>query len=99
VTINSQTFTVIQEGYACAYSLSQPRIDARNEGEEDQIRVTAAPGCRWSATTGDNWITVRTPNGVGTDWAYFTIARNTGSAREGSITLAGQRVIVTQPRG
>lgn len=99
VIVNNQPFVVVQEGFACVYTLSMSTIDSPNEGSQQQIRVTAASGCRWSVTTGDSWITVRTPDGVGTDWAYFSIAPNGGAARQGSITIAGQRVLVTQARG
>jgi hypothetical protein len=99
LTINGQAFAIRQEGYACTYALSDAAFDARNEGGEFTVRVTAPAGCRWSVTSTTSWITVRTANGAGSDYAYFTVASNTGDARSGFITIAGQRVNITQARG
>jgi hypothetical protein len=99
LTFNSLTATVVQEGYGCVYTLSAAAIEARNEGSVHSIHVTAPPDCRWSVTTNDSWITVNTAGGSGSDYVSITVAPNTADARQGSVTIAGQRIIVTQPQG
>jgi hypothetical protein len=99
VTINTQSWTVIQEGIACVYTLSASAFDARNEGQALNLHVSTQAGCRWSATSANSWIAVQTQSGAGPDYVYFTVAPNTGDARQGSITVAGQRVIINQARG
>ena len=99
LTVNNETFRVLQEAARCTVTLDADVMNARNEGGRMQVRVSTAVGCSWSATSSDSWISVRTPTGTGTDYAYFDVAPNSGDTRQGTVTIAGQRVTVTQARG
>jgi hypothetical protein len=99
LTVNNQTFRVLQEAARCTFTLDADTLDARNEGGRMSVRVSSASGCSWSVTSSDSWITIRTPTGTGTDYAYFDVAPNSGDTRQGTVTIAGQRVTVTQARG
>jgi hypothetical protein len=63
------------------------------------LRVNTTAGCAWSATTTDSWIALTPRSGTGSDYVYLDISPNPGDARQGTVTIAGQRVNVTQPRG
>ena len=61
------------------------------------VAVTAGAGCTWTATSGVPWITVTSgASGTGNGPVGFSVAANTGSARSGTMTIAGQTFTVNQ---
>ncbi len=54
------------------------------------MQVTTSAGCPWTATTSATWIKLANTSGVGNSEVLYTVDRNTGAAREGTITVAGQ---------
>lgn len=59
-----------------------------------QVRTSA--GCAWTATTSATWIKLANTTGVGNGEVRYTVDRNTGAAREGTIRVAGQTHRVEQ---
>jgi hypothetical protein len=60
------------------------------------VEATGA-GLPWSAIANDNWITLQNgPNYVGSATVHFRVAANTGAARVGTLTIAGETVRVEQ---
>ena len=53
-------------------------------------------GCAWTATTSATWIKLANTPGVGNGDVPHTVDRNTGAAREGTITIGGQTHRVEQ---
>jgi hypothetical protein len=98
ITAGGQTFTVNQSG-ACAYSLSSTSVSAPSGGASGTVTVTTANGCAWSAASNAPWITISPSAGTGTGTVTFSSAANTGIARTGTITIAGQTFIVNQAGG
>ena len=96
VTVNNQSFSVVQQADPCVFTLSSQALDARNEGSSLEVRVTTQDGCAWSVSTSASWITLRSTGSTGTDYARFDAAPNTGSTRQGTVVVAGQAVTVTQ---
>ena len=98
VTIAGQTFTVIEAGTACTYSISSARILADPSGISGSVTVTVAGGCGWSASSGVNWITLTGGNtGSGNGSVSYVVASNPGPcSRRGALTIAGLTVMVTQ---
>ena len=98
VTIAGRTFTVNQAG-SCAASLNPSSATvAAAGGAGPSIAVTIAPGCAWTASTGDSWLSItQGTSGNGNGAVAFSAAANTGSVRTGSLTIAGQTFAVTQP--
>lgn len=99
LTVNTQTYRVVQEGVRCVYTLDIPTLQFVNDGGLVEFGLTTSAGCSWAVTTGESWITVVTPNGVGSGTIRLNIARNTGPVRQGVVTIAGQQVTFTQARG
>jgi hypothetical protein len=99
-TIAGQALTVTQAG-SCALSISPASQSiAATGGNGIPIAVTTATGCTWSATTGDDWITITAgASGNGTGTVNFTVAADSGPARTGTITIAGQTFTVSQANG
>jgi uncharacterized repeat protein (TIGR01451 family) len=70
-------------------------------GGEDRINLTVPAQCTWVATSNNDWITIASkPTGTGPDIISFVIRENfTGSARLGSINIAGLLFTITQDGG
>src|SRR3989344_2429013 len=58
--------------------------------------VTNLSTCPWTPTTATPWITIVSGTGPGSGTVLITVAPNTGAARTGVVTIAGQNVSVPQ---
>jgi hypothetical protein len=95
-----QTFTVNQAAAPpapCTYSISPPDAAMPAAGGSGAIAVSAASGCSWTANSTAPWLSVTSgASGSGNGSVAFTVAANPGSARSGTITVAGQTFTVNQ---
>jgi hypothetical protein len=99
LTIAGRTLTVNQAG-ACTYTLSARAAEVPAAGGGGSVAVTAPAACPWTAASHDAWLTVTAgASGAGNGTVTFSAAEGTGSARTGSLTIAGQPFSVTQPAG
>jgi hypothetical protein len=103
ITVAGQTVTVSQEAALpppaepCTYSVTPTMHDAGPDGGQASSNVTAASHCAWTAVSSVAWVTVtQGASGTGTGTVQFTIAANTGPARSGTLTIAGQTVTIHQ---
>lgn len=97
VMVGGRGFAVIQNAVGCSYTLSQTSFDQSPAGGGLALRLTVAPlDCTWTATASEGWVTVRTPSGTGTANLDFELTPNTGDVRHAYLTIAGQRVNITQ---
>ena len=82
----------------CTVSISPTSRTVVTAGGADNVTVTAASGCAWTAVANAPWIHVTsgaggTENGI----VQFTVDANTSSsARTGTMTIAGQTLTVNQ---
>ena len=85
----------------CAFSLSQVEVFVPMSGGSASINMSAPTGCSWSANTADAWISiVSAEGGSGNGSLDLEVRENfTGSARLGSISIAGLTVTVVQDAG
>ena len=92
LTIAGKTFTAIQSGASCTYSISPASRALSSAGGTGTISVTAPSGCSWNASSGSSWITVTSgTSGSGNGICGYSVAANSGtSSRTGSLTIAGQ---------
>jgi hypothetical protein len=96
LTIAGQTFTVNQAS-GCVYMLSATNQNAVAAGVTGSVSVTANVGCAWTAISNAVWLTISSgSNGTGNGTVNFTVAANTGAARTGTLTIAGQTFTVNQ---
>jgi hypothetical protein len=99
VTIAGQTFTVVQAG-GCTFSLSSANQNVASAGGAGSFSVQTSAGCAWTATANAAWLAITSgATGTGAGTVQFTAAANTGGARSGTITAAGQTFTVTQDGG
>ena len=99
LTIGGQAFTVTQAaGTApCSYSIAPPSQNAPDTASSGSVAVTTTSGCAWTASSNASWLTITSgASGTGNGSVGFNIAANTGSARSGTLTVAGQTFTVNQ---
>ncbi len=93
---NAVNFTV----GTCSYSLNPVSQTFVNAGGSSTISVVTQAGCAYAAVSNSPFITVTAgANGTGNGTVSFTVAANTGPARTGTITVAGQTFTATQGDG
>jgi hypothetical protein len=97
-TIGGQTFTVNQAASACTYSINPTSQSIGGAGGAGTpVAVSTSNGCPWSAASNAAWLTITSgASGSGGGNVNFTIAANTGVARTGTLTIAGQTFTVSQ---
>ena len=99
LTIAGQTFTVNQAAFVapCTYSIAPASQNVDANANTGTVAVTAGTGCTWTATSGATWLTVTAgASGTGNGSVGFSVAANTGGARSGTLTIAGQTFTVNQ---
>ena len=68
-------------------------------GGERSVNVKTEAGCRWTASTGANWIKLGTTSGTGEGELSYFVERNTGVERQGTITIGGEVHTIRQQAG
>ncbi|PGH40034.1 MAG: hypothetical protein CRN43_05440, partial [Candidatus Nephrothrix sp. EaCA] len=100
ILIGGQTYTVTQAAApSCTYSLSPSSAEATGEVSNGTVNVTTGESCTWSAVASSSaaWITNVSPSsGNGNGTVTYSLTRNTGERRTGSILIGGQTYTVTQ---
>jgi hypothetical protein len=99
LTIATQTFSVTQAAGAapCSYSISPTSQNVDANANTSTVAVTTTAACAWTAASAAPWITVTSgASGTGSGPVGLSIAANTGAARSGTVTIAGQTFTVNQ---
>ncbi len=82
---------------ACSFSLAPTSATPGVGGGAAGVNVMAASSCNWMAQSNTSWITITGgAPGSGNGTVNYTVAANTGGARTGSMTIAGQTFSVMQ---
>ena len=91
------TGTIITDD-VCAYSISPTSLTiGASGGAGNTIAVTAQAGCAYTAVSNNSFIGITSgASGNGNGTIIFTVAANSGAARTGTITVAGQTFTVNQ---
>jgi hypothetical protein len=107
LAIAGQTVTVNQAAAAppppppaptCSYTIAPSNQSIGSAGGAGTtITISTSTGCAWTATSQASWITFTTPtSGSGGGTVRFNVAANSGNARSGNLTIAGQTFTVNQ---
>lgn len=99
VRIGDQTLTVTQ-GSGCTFTVNPSSVSSGAQGSAGTIQVTGPAACAWSAASGAAWITISGgASGQGNGQVQYAVAANAGPARQGSLTIAGRTVTISQASG
>ena len=97
LTIAGLAFTVTQAGAPCTYSLSASMLRSTAGGFIGSVAVAAPAGCAWTAASQTSWMIITSgASGSGSGTVTFTVAANSGGTRNGTLTVAGSTVTVTE---
>ena len=81
----------------CSSTLSPTGANIASEGGTGNVGVTCASGCAWMAASNNGWITVTSgSSGNGNGTVGYSVAANSGAARYGTLTVAGQTFTISQ---
>lgn len=101
VTVAQQNIAFSQPARAliCQYVTAPDSQSFGADGGTGRIQVTAAEGCRWTATTDASWITLSPTEGTGNGEVTYRVAEwNSAEERNGTIRVADRTTIVRQDR-
>ena len=98
VTINTQSFRIVQNVPSCSYTLAPTSLDESGGGGSARVTLTTGQDCFWTASASEGWIRVLNTSGVGSAIINLDLALNPSDVRHAFLTIAGQRVNVTQRR-
>ena len=102
VTVAGRGLTISQSSIApqtCEFNVTPTEVSAAASGGDITVTVTATSGvdCPRTASSNSSFIAVKSgSSGSGTGTVVLTLANNTGAARVGQVTVAGQAVTVLQ---
>jgi hypothetical protein len=99
LTIAGQAVTLSQAAAAtCSYTIAPPSQSMPDTGGANSVAVTAsAASCQWTAVSNAAWITITAgATATGSQSVAYTVAANTGAARSGTLSIAGQTFTVDQ---
>jgi hypothetical protein len=87
----------VNQASGCTYAIDPTSVSVAAGGGTGSVAVTAGAGCAWTAVSNDAWILVTSgSSGSGNGSVGYSVAANTGPARSGTITIAGQTFTVNQ---
>jgi hypothetical protein len=101
VEVGGRTVVVSQDaGTGCSFAIAPSSLAAGATGQSVTVAVTAPAGCLWTATSDSPWISVSgSGEGTGSGTITLVVAANSGTARNGTVTIAGQPFAVNQAAG
>jgi hypothetical protein len=85
-----------QQTSACLYSVSPSNAFFYAGGGPANFSVVSAAGCSWTPSPSATWTTVTSGAGPGVAPLAISVARNTGAARTGTITIGDASIAITQ---
>jgi hypothetical protein len=87
-------------GGLCSIVLSPTSVSVGASGGSSTITITTSSVCNWSSISNDGFIVLTSPSsGSGNGSLTFSVTANTGAARTGTLTVAGQTITVSQAAG
>ncbi len=90
-----QVSQAAREQTVCTYVVDPGRHDVSILGDSGKFAVSTSPGCAWSARPLEPWISVKPSEGSGPGTIEFSVER-AGAPREGTILVAGHKVVIVQ---
>jgi hypothetical protein len=96
VNIAGRAFTLLQNGL-CTPAIKPGYYDAGRGPDDIRIKITAEPGCPWTAASTVPWVSVAEgAGGSGDGTVRLAVQPNSGPRRSVTLTIAGQPFALTQ---
>lgn len=97
ITIGGQSFQVTQAG-VCSYGLSPTNnLSIPIGGGSYSVNVNTQAGCAWTASESLSWVSITSgSSGIDDGTVNYTVSTNPGTARAGTLIIAGQAFDVSQ---
>jgi len=87
----------ITTGQSCRYSLSSSSQSFSGAGGQGTVNVVTSSGCGWSAASNAGFVAITSATtGTGSGSVGYAVSANSGSARTGTLSIAGQTFTVNQ---
>ena len=84
-------------GGTCSFSINPTSASFAAAGGTASVSVTTQAGCNWTAVSNNSFITITSgASGSGSGTVNYSVAANTGTSRNGSLTIAGLTHSVSQ---
>jgi hypothetical protein len=85
----------------CSFTISTTTFNLAGSGASATLSVNTASGCAWTVlNNSQSFVSVTTStNQTGPGNVSFTVTENLGDARIGTLTVAGQNVVINQAAG
>jgi hypothetical protein len=84
----------------CTYSFSPGSASVGAAATTGSFSVTTGTGCAWNSAGTGSWLTIGSGSGTsGSGTLNYSVATNSGPARNGSISVGGQLFSVSQASG
>ncbi len=97
ISVGNQTFVINQAGLSCNAALNPSAVVIDASNQSIRIVVKDGPSCSWSSVSNVGWLTIASGGaGTGNASVYIQASANTGGARTGTVTIAGQTLTVQQ---
>jgi hypothetical protein len=95
VTVAGQVARFSQAN-GCTFRVDTTNANVGSDGGTLSLALTTRDGCAWKVTVSESWIRPLATSGSGSDQVRFEVSPNTGGERHATITIATQRIAVTQ---
>ena len=101
IAVGSQQIELSQDAAQCVLTVTPAAGVIGAVGGPGTHTVTASsPQCAWTARSEVDWMSiVEGASGSGNGQVRYEAQRNGGPTRTGTLTIAGQAVVITQPSG
>jgi hypothetical protein len=100
ITVAGQKFTVTQTAGSCTFTVTPAKATVVAAGGSVLVNVTASlASCNWTASSSVGWITAAGTSRTGSRTFTYTVAKNTGTERRATVTIAGRSMTITQSAG
>jgi hypothetical protein len=96
LTVAGHTYTVTQPSNSCTFTVNPRLVTVLPTGGSGTISVSTQPGCDWTSSVTQPWVTL-SATGTGTGQGTYTVPANTGTVtRSATIHVAGVSISLTQ---
>lgn len=97
VGLGGTVHRVVNPGAACSFFINPTARSFSSSGGTGNVIAAAPVNCNWAAMSNDGWVSITSADGSGYGAAAYSVMANlSGSARIGTIDIAGQNFTVLQ---